>query len=221
MKKAAIIIVVVLVVIAAAGVGGWYFFLKKSAEGGSCRSDTKCETNLKCISNVCSSGNKGSKCVAKADCKTGFCVSERCTEGKAGQACGTYKDCQAGLLCKSKLCTEKPSYTKYFDKIDIGKIKPGSPPGPNNVPVATTQFNAVTDSIEVDITNSKKTSGEFYIEIIDPISGEKVFTTDKQQISDSRGTGFGMPMNTVAGEYELDVYFNNELIYSVNITLTT
>jgi len=245
MKKAVIAALVVLVVIIAVGVGGWYFFLKKSAEGGSCRSDTKCETGLKCISNVCSSGNKGSKCagksdcktefcvegictegklgdkcIAKSDCRTGFCVNERCTEGKVGQACGTYKDCQSGLLCKSKLCTEKPSYTKYFDRIDISKMKPGLPPGPDNIPVATTEFKK-TDAIEIDITNSKKTNGEFYIEVIDPISGEKVFTTDKQQISGSRGTGFGLPMNTAAGEYELDVYFNNELIYSVPIKISS
>jgi hypothetical protein len=161
------------------------------------------------------------KCVTKSDCTTGFCVSERCTEGKVGQACGTYKDCHTGLLCKSKVCTEKPTYTKYFDRINIGKMKIGSPPGPNNIPVAATEFKISQDAIEIDITNSKKTSGEFYVEVIDPITGEKVFTNEKQQISDSRGTGFGLPTNTVAGEYELDVYFNNELIYSVPIKLTS
>lgn len=221
MKKAVIIIVILLIVVAATGVGGWYFFLKKSTEGGSCQSDARCETGLKCISNVCSSGNKGSKCSVKFDCKTAFCVNGTCTEGTVGEACNTYKDCTTGLLCKSKVCTEKPTYTKYFDRIDIGKMKIGMPPGPDNIPVAATEFRISTDAIEVDITNSKKTSGEFYIEVIDPITGEKVFNTEKQQISDSCGTGFGLPTNTKPGEYELNVYFNNELIYTVNITLTT
>jgi len=219
MKKLILVIVALLIIVGAAGIGGWFFFVKKSSEGGPCQSDAKCEIGLKCVVNVCSSGNKDSKCISKSDCKTSFCVYERCTEGAINEACATYKDCQTGLLCKSKICTEKPTYTKYFDKIDISKMKPGMPPGPNNIPIPSTEFKK-TDAIEIDITNSKGTSGEFYTEIIDPISGEKVFTTDKQQISDSRGTGFSLPMNTAAGDYELDVYFNNELIYTVAIKIT-
>lgn len=213
------IILIIVIILAAVGYGGWFYFIKKSPESGSCKATSKCESGLNCIANVCSSGNAGSVCVVKADCKTDYCVSGKCTTGKISDACATYKDCQNGLYCQKSICSTPPSYTKYFDKISISKIKMGMPPGPTNIPVATTEFSLANDAIEIDITNNKKTSGKFYTEVLDPITGETIFTTEKQTISDSAGTGFGLPTNTAAGEYELNIYFNNELIYNVPITV--
>ena len=54
--------VVVIIVVLAAGGAGWYFFIRKSAEGGSCTSDSRCQTGLKCANKICSSGKIGSTC---------------------------------------------------------------------------------------------------------------------------------------------------------------
>lgn len=221
MKKTIIIIsaLVIILLIGIGGYAGWSVYLRKLPAGETCRTDNRCVNGLKCLSGKCSSGAIGSFCGTKTDCKLGFCVNSKCSEGKAGDSCSTYKDCQEGLLCKQALCTVKPSYTKYFDKIAVSKIKMGMPPGPNNVPVATTRF-ARTDAIEIDITDSKNTTGQFWVELVNPVSGEKIITTDKQHIgSPMAGTGLGVPGGIESGEYELNVYFNNELVYTTNITI--
>jgi hypothetical protein len=194
MKKI-VIIIFVIVILATLGLGGWYFFLRKLPEGAVCKSETTCETGLKCANKICSSGGMGSSCEIKADCKTAFCVANKCTEGKKGEscitkadcltnycvssactegkkgdACLTYKDCGTGLLCQKGICSESPSYSQYFNKIVISKMKPGMPPSQTNIPVPTTQFKT-TDAIEIDFTGVKSTTkGEVYYEVINPIT---------------------------------------------------
>ncbi|MCL5094355.1 MAG: hypothetical protein M1355_04455 [Patescibacteria group bacterium] len=220
MKKPVIIfsIIGVVLVLGAGGFLGWNYFLKKAPAGEACKADSKCVSGFKCLSGKCSSGETGSSCSQKSDCKSSLCVNNKCTEGKISDPCSTYKDCKDGLLCKRSICTAKPSYTKYFDRIDVSKMKQGMPPGPDNIPVATTKF-LKTDAIEVDITNSKKTAGEFWVEVVNLTTGEKLLESEKQQINDSRGTGMGIPSGAEAGEYEVNVYFNNELIHTVEITI--
>ncbi|MFA7243936.1 MAG: hypothetical protein WC080_01450 [Patescibacteria group bacterium] len=220
MNKTAIIIISVVlgvIILAGAGFAGWYYFIKKVPEGQACKANNRCTEGTSCISGVCSSGKLGSTCSVKEDCKTDFCSSGRCTNGEVGSSCATYKDCKDGLLCKSKICAVKPSYTKYFDKIEIGQMKPGTPPGPDNIPVPTTEFKAGM-SIEVDITDTKGTTGEFWVEVINQETGERAFVTEKQTISNP-GKGTGFQFNEV-GQFDLNVYFNNELIHSIAITST-
>ncbi len=98
-------------------------------------------------------------------------------------------------------------------------MKAGLPPGPNNIPMATTEFKKATDAMEIDVAVKSGVKGEFYAEVIDPISGEKIIDTPKQQITQAGGwgTGFGLP--NVAGDFELDVYFNGELVYTTPVTI--
>lgn len=215
-----IIVILILVVIIGAGAGIWYYYAnKKSSEGGKCVNSNKCETGLACVNSKCSSGRKDSPCNSKSDCQTAFCAKNLCTEGEIGDICATYKDCQTGLLCKNSVCSKEPEYSKYFDSITISKIKPGMPPGPNNIPVETTEFKASSDAIEVDLAVKQGVKGTFYAEVIDPITGESVFRNETQEITQAgdRGTGFALPSGTKAGEYELDIYFNDELVYTTTI----
>lgn len=201
MKKIIIAIFVIIILIVL-GFGGWYFFLRKLPEGAVCKSIESCETGLKCVNQICSSGKSGSACVNKTDCLTPFCVegkcaegkrndpcitksdcltdyciNGKCTEGKKDDACSTYKDCEKGLFCKKGVCSEPPSYSQYFNKIVISKMKLGIPPGPNNIPVTTTEFKT-TDAIEIDFGGVKSTTkGEAYYEVINPITGEVAFTS--------------------------------------------
>jgi hypothetical protein len=222
MKKSLIIAVIVLVILIL-GFLGWQFLLKKSADGGVCKSEKNCETGLKCINSICSSGKMGSVCIAKADCLTNYCVSGKCTEGKKGDACSTYKDCEKGLFCKNEICSEPPSYSQYFNKIEISKMKIGMPPGPNNTPIPTAEFKT-TDAIEIDLTGVKSTtSGEFYYEAVDSVTGEVVFSTSnyKQKVEGRDiGTGSDLPKVVGEGEFELNIYFNNEMIYTTQIRVS-
>lgn len=244
MKKSFVIPIIILVILVL-GFLGWEFLLKKSAEGGDCKSEKDCQTGLKCINNICSSGKAGSPCVAKTDCLTSFCVEGRCTEGEKGDfcvsktdcltnycvnskctegkkndACLTYKDCEKGLFCKKEVCSEPPSYSQYFNKIVISKMKLGMPPGPNNIPVPTTEFKT-TDAIEIDFVGVKSTTvGEFYYEAADLVTGEVVFTTSgyRQTLKGmDTGTGSDLPNKVGEGEFDLNIYYNDELIYTTTI----
>jgi hypothetical protein len=224
MKKVLIALVIILI-LAGLGFAGWYFLIRKSTGGGTCTSDQKCVSGLKCVSKICSSGKAGSVCSAKADCTTNFCVNSKCTEGKVNDACKTYQDCQTGFRCLKSVCSNPPSYTKYLDKIQISKINPGSGPGPNNPETVTTEFKN-TDAIEVDLIGVKSTTiGDFYYNFVDPTTGE-IIRTSKNEIGiqqlegQDRGTGTALS-NLIPGKYEFDIYFNNELIYSTEITVTT
>jgi len=208
----ALIVILVIILLGAAGAAGWYFFLKKSPEGGSCQNASRCEDNLKCVNQTCSSGKAGSVCAAKTDCQTEICVSSKCSEGKAGDACQIYKDCQSGLYCKSSICATPPSYTKYFSKIEVSKIKLGMPPGPDNVPVPTTEFKA-TDAVEIDLYPQAGVNGEMTYELVNAVTGEAEITNRSNKMpvkGDQTGVGFGLP--NVTGEFELKVYFNDELV---------
>jgi hypothetical protein len=247
MKKV-VIIIFVIVILAALGVGGWYFFLRKLPEGAVCKNTESCEAGLKCANKVCSSGEmgssceikadcktdfcvankctkgeKGNSCIAKADCLTNYCVSGACTEGKKGDACSTYKDCGTGLLCQKGICSEPPSYSQYFNKIVISKMKVGMPPSSNNIPVPTTQFKT-TDAIEIDFVGVKSTAkGEVYYEVINPITGEVAFTSSGYKMKlegRDTGTGSDLPRVVGAGEFDLNIYYNNEIVYTVTITVT-
>ncbi len=244
MKKTPIIIGVILLILVLAFVG-WQFLAKKSLEGGSCKSEKNCQTGLECINNICSSGKagsvcadktdcltpfctegkctegkKGDFCVAKVDCLTNYCVSGKCTEGEKDDACSTYKDCEGGLFCKKGVCSEPPSYSQYFNKIVISEMKIGMPPGPDNIPVPTTEFK-ITDAIEIDLVGVKSTTvGEFYYEAVDLVTGEVVFTTSgyKQKLEGRDiGTGSDLPRVVGRGEFDLNIYYNDELVYTTPI----
>ena len=222
MKKSFIILIVVLVILAL-GFLGWQFLLKKRVEGGSCKSEKNCQTGLKCINNICSSGKGGSVCLSKADCLTDYCVNGKCTEGKKGDACLTYKDCEKGLFCKKEVCSEPPSYSQYFNKIVISKMKLGIPPGPDNMPIPTTEFKT-TDAIEIDFSGVKSTTkGEAYYEAIDPITGEVVFTSSGYKVKlEGRdiSTGSDLPRVVGKGEFDLNIYYNDEMVYTTTIKIT-
>jgi hypothetical protein len=247
MKKSFIIPIIILVILAL-GFLGWQSLAKKSAEGGSCKSDNNCQTGLRCINNICSSGKAGSVCVNKTDCLTPFCVEGKCAEGKRGDSCitkvdcltnycvngkctegkkddtcSTYKDCEKGLFCKKEVCSEPPSYSQYFNKIVVSKMKVGMPPGPNNIPVPTTEFKT-TDAIEIDLVGVKQTTiGEFYYEAVDQVTGEVVFTTSgyKQKLEGrDTGTGSDLPRILGKGEFDLNIYYNDEMVYTTTIKIS-
>lgn len=246
--KVVLTIGVIVVLIFAAAFGGWYFFLKKSAEGGVCTTSSKCQSGLTCANKICSSGalnsscetkdqcktgycvqnkctngNTGSNCATKADCKTAYCVSGQCTEGKVNDACITYKDCNSGLLCQKGACITPPDYSKYFSKVIVSKIKPGLPPGPENPTIVTNTFSA-NDSIEVDFVGVKPTTiGDFYFDLVDSNTGELAMSLKNQggiQQFNGHDRGVGTSLNNVsAGAYGLNIYFNDELVYSTSITV--
>lgn len=167
-----------------------------SVEGGTCSADTNCETGLKCISSKCSSG-------------------------KVGSACATYKDCNTGLYCVKSVCSNPPSYSKYFNKIVIAKMKNNTPPGPKNIPVPATEFSAATDAIEIDVEPKAGITGELYYELIDSTTGQTTLSSAGNKMKvDPRGggTGFGIPYGTV-GDFELNIYFNSELIHTVAVKI--
>jgi hypothetical protein len=99
-------------------------------------------------------------------------------------------------------------------------MKIGIPPGPNNIPIPTTEFKT-TDGIEIDFVGVKPTTiGEFYYAAINPISGEVVFSTEnfKQRLEGrDTGTGSDLPRVVGQGEFELNIYFNNKLVYTTSI----
>jgi hypothetical protein len=195
--KNALIAIIIIVLLAALGFGGWYLFLKKSPEGGTCLTDNRCEQGLKCVSKTCSSGKVGSVCVV-------------------------HKDCQLGLLCATNVCKVQPDYSKYFSGIIIGKIRLGEPFGPNNSTVQTTEFKK-TDALEVDLAvKSSDVNGEFYYDLVNATNGKVAMSGagNKQKIEgQSRGTGSDLPVPV--GSYDLNLYFNNELIYTTPITVSS
>jgi len=195
MNKALITIIIVIILVAI-GFGGWYFFLKKSAAGGACAIASKCETGLTCVNKICS-------------------------DGKLGSGCVTYKDCEEGLICTKSICSEKPDYSKYFDKVTISKMKPALPPGPNNPPTVTDTFTK-TDAIEVDITGVKTTTiGPYYYEFVNSTTGEVAGNTQGMETKlEGRDTGSGTDLaNLAAGQYDVNIYYNNELVYTTSITM--
>jgi hypothetical protein len=196
--KTFLIALLVIIVLAVIGFGGWYYFLKKSSEGGKCTADARCEV--------------------------GKCVSGKCSSGKINSPCSTYNDCEAGLLCLKKICSEKPDFSQYFEKIVISKMKPGLPPGPSNPTTITTEFK-INDSIEVDVTGVKPTTqGSFYFELVDANTGEVAVSTESRQGAMSisgQDIGTGTDLSgTAPGKYDLNFYFNNELLYTTSITIS-
>lgn len=195
MRKSLFILGAVAIALILLGVG---CKAKPSQVGEACNAKQICAESLKCINNLCSSG-------------------------KVSEACVNYKDCQSGLYCIKAACSNPPSYKKYFSKITIAKMKQGTPPGPNNMPVPSTEFKT-SDAIEIDVTMATKEAagGTFYYELINSTTGETEMSTAeyKQKIIQGNwGTGFGIPGNLV-GDYDMNIYFNDELIFTTPITIS-
>jgi len=166
-------------------------------EGESCSLEKICQPDLKCLKNICSSG-------------------------KVNSTCETYKDCQSGLYCVKSICSNPPSYTKYFSNIQISRMKP-MPPGPNNIPVPSTTFKN-TDAVEIDIIGKAGTSGVITYDLINSTTGETVLANTgdpnaKPILIGHFGTGFIIPQN-LSGNYDLNVYFNDELVYTTTIEIS-
>ena len=193
----AIWIILIVLLFLAAGFGGWFFFLKKSPEGGKCAGNNQCESGLKCVNHLCSSGKEGSVCQGTVNCQT-------------------------NLLCLKNLCSQKPDYSQYFSKVVISKMKPGLAPGPNNPLTQTTTF-AKTDAIEVDFVGVKSsTSGPYYLEFVNSSTGKMESTTDKmdtQLQGQDRGSGTDLS-NLDSGQYDLLIYLNNQVIFATQITVS-
>jgi len=141
--------------------------------------------------------------------------------GAVGSRCQTYKDCQKGLLCKDSVCTAPPAYTQYFMKIELQKMKAGMPPGPNNIPVASTTFR-VGDGMNVNLTPKPGVLGTVYSDVNDAVTGEKMMPSQKVKITATqqgqRGWGFEAPNQP--GKYELNIYFNDKLIDTIPFEVT-
>lgn len=186
--------------------------------GGACSSLEDCATGF-CVSGFCAEGKKGSVCLSKDDCTTKSCVLNKCSDGKNGDACATYKDCDSGLFCQKGACVAPPDYSKYFNKVIISKMKPGLPPGPNNVPVATNEFKN-TDALEIDFSGVKPANtSEFYFEIVNAVSGEVAMSMNgfKQKFAGHDfGTGTDIKM-LEPGDYDLNIYVDNEIAYTAQI----
>lgn len=188
-----------------------------------CGNQTTAPTSTSTQEKKVTLSTEGGTCTADASCQTGLkCVSGKCSSGKVSSVCATYKDCNTGLYCVKSACSNPPSYSKYFSKIEISKMKAGMPPGPKNIPVPATEFNATTDAIEIDIAPKAGTTGELYYELVNSTTGEITLSsaTSKMRV-DPRGggTGFGIPYGAV-GDFELNIYFNNELIHTVAIKIS-
>lgn len=221
MKKT-LIVVFSIIVLGALIYAGWFFLIKKNSEGGSCTSDKRCTQDLKCINKTCSSGKTGSTCSQKSDCQAGYCVNTRCSEGKINDVCNTYKDCTTGLLCKKSVCSQLPDYSKYFSKVIISKMKTGSPPSADN-PLTETTIYEKTDGIEIDFRGVKSDIvGEYYIEFVNATTGELTVTTKNMMETKFAGQDIGMGTDLTSfpsGDYDLNVYYQSNLIYSSQITI--
>lgn len=165
---------------------------------------------------------EGENCTIDANCETGLkCISNKCSSGKVGSVCATYKDCNTGLYCVKSVCSSPPSYSKYFNKIVVAKMKAGMPPSLKNIPIPATEFNAITDAIEIDVDPKAGVTGEIYYELINSTTGEITMSSagNKMKVGNgSSGTGFGIPMGAI-GDFELNIYFNNELIHTVAVKI--
>ena len=119
-------------------------------------------------------------------------------------------------------CARTEKAAQNFSKIVISKMKVGMPPGPNNIPVPATKFNNTTDAIEIDFTvKSPEVKGEFYYDLVNAATGEIAMpgANHKQMIEGhDRGTGSNLPVPP--GAYIVNIYFNDELIFSAPITVT-
>jgi hypothetical protein len=96
-------------------------------------------------------------------------------------------------------------------------------PGPNNPETITTTFTTA-DAIEMDFAGVKSTTvGSFYYEIVNSNTGQVVRSSKNEQDlafdGIDRGTGTALD-NVVPGEYDLDIYFKDTLIYSTPFTVT-
>lgn len=194
----ALTVIIVIILLAAAGFGGWYYFLKKSPEGGTCRNEARCEQGLKCVNKICSSGKLSSGCV-------------------------TYKDCESGLLCTKSICSVKPDYSKYFTTVTISKMKPGMGPGTNNPQTVTDTFSIATDAIEIDFAGVKSTTvGPFYFEFVNSTTGEVTRSTKGMMETNFEGRDIGSGTDFsgyTPGQYDVNIYFKEELVYSTTITV--
>jgi len=216
MKKFFIILIIVLIILVL-GFLGWQFLLKKSAEGESCKSISDCQAGLKCVMNICSSGQIGSVCLTKTDCQSGFCVNQKCTEGKEGDPCISYNDCD-GFLCIDSVCSkfsEKPDqviFKEYFARLRLGTVKEWPKEGPPLF--QETNIFKLDDQICLDATVLKDVSPEG--EIYNPY--EEVVVVPRM----SGGPGFkkggnigctSMPPELSAGKkYEYKIYIGNTLV---------
>ena len=102
-------------------------------------------------------------------------------------------------------------------------MKPGMPPGPNNPLIATTTFTT-SDAIEIDFTGVKPTTvGDYYIDFVDSTTGEPVRTTKGLMETKLQGQDSSMGTDLsgmAAGQYDLNIYLGDELVYTTTITLT-
>jgi len=167
-------------------------------------------------------GTESGTCAADTNCETGLkCITGKCSSGKVNSVCATYKDCSAGLYCIKSVCANPPSYSKYFNKLTVGKIRIGMPPGPTNISVPTTEFNAATDALKIDFISKTGTEGELYYELIDSTTGETALSSSNNKTKVNQGGGgieFGLPMGTLR-DFELNIYFNDEPIYAAVIKI--
>lgn len=186
--------------------------------GEACLNKSDCSSGF-CVNGFCAEGRKGSACLSKDDCTTRFCVLNKCADGKNGDACATYKDCDGGLFCQKGMCQAPPDYSKYFNKVIISKMKPGLPPGPDNIPVATSEFKN-TDALEIDFSGVKPSNkSEFYFEIVDAVSGEVAMGMNGfKQKFDGHDFGTGTDIRMLeAGDYDINIYVDNEIAYTTQI----
>lgn len=209
----AVVIILILIIVG-------FMVFKKGGDGDACKEDKDCASNMKCAANICTSGKIGSFCSQKDQCQSKFCVKSKCTEGKEGSLCSSYKDCQNNMLCINSVCKNQPplpAYTKYLDRIELQKINLGSAPGPKNIPVATTDFK-VGDGINVDMQFKKDIKGNMYFDMVDSTTGEKIFMFPEFEATGAIGRGFAAPSQ--AGQYDLNIYFNKELITTISFTVS-
>jgi len=199
------------------------FLLLTSALGILIIIGAGCENAKPIVKQEITPASEGQACGLEISCEQGLkCLKNTCSSGKVNSSCETYKDCQSGLYCVKSICANPPSYTKYFSKIQISRMKP-IPPGPDNIPVPSTTFKN-TDAVEIDITGKPGISGVVTYDLIDSTTGETVLANTgdpnaKPHIIGNFGTGFMIPQN-LSGNYDLNVYFNGELVYTNTIEIT-
>jgi hypothetical protein len=210
MKNIYLIILFSIIIVLLVAIG--FIAFRKAGEGEQCISTGACGNGLKCINELCSSGNSGSFCSIIDDCKTVFCTNNVCSNGKDNELCNTYKDCDKDYLCEKSLCKKKPpvyTWSSYFTKLEMQQMKLGMPPGPDNVPVNAAGF-MTTDGINLNIQMKSGVTGEIYFEIINPVSGLVIFSYPKFEASGLLGRGFPAPK--IPGNYQLKIYYKNELV---------
>ena len=242
MKSKIIWVIIIIVILLIGGIFAWQIVSKKSGEGGQCQTDKNCESGLKCIMNICSSGQVGSVCLSKTDCKSGFCVenkctegsagspcqskedclthfcvNRKCTEGKEGDACISYNDCD-GLLCVNSVCSkfsEKPDqvmFNEYFTRLRLGTVTEWPKEGPP--PFQETNIFKLGDQLCLDATVLKDVSPEG--EIYNPYEEVVVVPRMAGGPGLKKGGNIGcssMPPELSAGKkYEYKIYVGDTLV---------